>query len=132
MEEGRSAFKILIGKPTGKKLLGNPRRKWEDNIRMDIKEIGINTRNWVDSARIIGKPFVNAAHTHTYTHTHTDTQNTNKSGSDTGPQVLIYNQFCGRRLALHVVNCFASIIPVKNNQIFALKKHPLRIEWNKN
>ena len=30
--------------------LGRPRRRWEDNIRMDLKEIGINTRNWVDSA----------------------------------------------------------------------------------
>ena len=50
MEEGRSAFKILTGKPTGKRPLGRPRRRWEDNIRMDLKEIGINTRNWVDSA----------------------------------------------------------------------------------
>ena len=48
MEEGRSVFKILTVKPTGKRLLGRPRRKWEDNIRM---EIGINTRNWVDSAQ---------------------------------------------------------------------------------
>ena len=51
MEEGRSAFKILIGKPTGKRPLGRPRCRWEDNIRMDLKEIGINTRNWVDSAQ---------------------------------------------------------------------------------
>ena len=34
MEEGRSAFKILIGKPTGTRLLGRPRRRWKDNIRM--------------------------------------------------------------------------------------------------
>ena len=38
MEEGRSAFKILTGKPTGKRTLGRPRRKWEDNIRMDLEE----------------------------------------------------------------------------------------------
>ena len=50
MEEGRSAFKILTGTPTGKRPLGRPRRRWEDNIRMDLKEIGIHTRNWVDSA----------------------------------------------------------------------------------
>ena len=50
MEEGRSAFKILTGKPTGKRPLGRRTRKWEDIIRMDLKEIGINTRNWVDSA----------------------------------------------------------------------------------
>ena len=46
MEESRSAFKILTVAP-----LGRPRRRWEDNIRMNIKEIGINTRNWVDSAQ---------------------------------------------------------------------------------
>ena len=50
MEEGRSAFKILTGKRTGKRPLGRPRRRWEDNIRMDLKEIGINAGNWVDSA----------------------------------------------------------------------------------
>ena len=49
MKEGRSVFKILTGKPTGKGSLGRPRRRWEDNIRMDLTEIGINTRNWVDS-----------------------------------------------------------------------------------
>ena len=39
MEEGRSAFKILTGKPTGKRPLGRPRRKWGDNIRMDLEEM---------------------------------------------------------------------------------------------
>ena len=43
-----SAFKILTGKPTMKRPLGRPRRRWEDNIRMDLKEIYISTRNWVD------------------------------------------------------------------------------------
>ena len=51
MEEGRSTFKILTGKPTGKRPLGRPRRIWEDNIRMDLEEIGINAGNWVDSAQ---------------------------------------------------------------------------------
>ena len=41
MEEGRSAFKILTGTPARKKPLGRPRRRWEGNIRMDLKEIGI-------------------------------------------------------------------------------------------
>ena len=41
MEESRSAFKMLTGKPTGKRPLGRPRRRWEDNIRMDLEEIGI-------------------------------------------------------------------------------------------
>ena len=41
MKEGRSAFKILTGKHTGKRPLGRPRRRWEDNIRMDLEETGI-------------------------------------------------------------------------------------------
>ena len=51
MEEGRSAYKILTGKPTGKRPLGKSRRRWEDNIRMKLEEIGINAGNWVDSAQ---------------------------------------------------------------------------------
>jgi hypothetical protein len=50
MGEGRSAFKILRGTPAGKRPLGRPRRRWEDNIRMYIKERGVNTRNWIDSS----------------------------------------------------------------------------------
>ena len=63
MEEDRSAFKILTCKPTGKSPLGRPRRRWEDNIRMDLKEIGIDTRNFVDVAQNtdIWKVLVNAA-----------------------------------------------------------------------
>ena len=63
MEEGRSAFKMLTSIPTGKRPLGRPRRRWEDNIRMDLKEIGINTRNWFDPAldRDYWRAFVNAA-----------------------------------------------------------------------
>ena len=51
MEESRNAFRILTGKPTGKRLLGRPRCRWEDNIRMNLKEVGTNTRNWVDSGQ---------------------------------------------------------------------------------
>ena len=50
MKEYRSAFRIITGKPTGKRRLGRPRRRWEDNIRIELKEIGVSTRNWVDSA----------------------------------------------------------------------------------
>ena len=39
MEEGRSVFKILTGTHAGKRPLGRPRRRWEDNIRMDLKEM---------------------------------------------------------------------------------------------
>ena len=48
MEENRSVIKILTGKPTGKRPLGRPRRRFEDSIRMDLEEIGINAGNWVD------------------------------------------------------------------------------------
>jgi len=51
MEEGRSAFKILTGKPTGKRPLGRPRRRCEDNIRMDLEERGVSAGNWVGSAQ---------------------------------------------------------------------------------
>ena len=43
MEEGSSAFKILASKPPGKRPLERPRRRWEDNIRMDLEETGINS-----------------------------------------------------------------------------------------
>ena len=58
MEEGSSSFKILTGKPTRKRPLGRPRRRWEDNIRLDLEEC-----NWVDSAQDRGywRAFVNAA-----------------------------------------------------------------------
>ena len=46
--KGRSAFKILTGTPAGKRLLGRPRHRWEDNIRMDHEE---NVGNWVVSAQ---------------------------------------------------------------------------------
>ena len=63
MEEDRSAFKILTGTPAGKRPLGRPMHRWEDNIRMDLKEIGINTRNWVDLVqdRDYWRSLVNAA-----------------------------------------------------------------------
>ena len=52
MEEGRNAFKMLTGKPTEKRALGRPRHRWEENITMHLKEISINTRNWVDPAQV--------------------------------------------------------------------------------
>ena len=63
MEEDRSAFKILTGKPTGKRPLGRPRHRWEENIRVDLEEIGINAGKLVDSAqdRDYCRALVNAA-----------------------------------------------------------------------
>ena len=42
---------MLTGKLAGKRPLGRPRRRWEDNIRMDLTEIGVITRNWIDSTQ---------------------------------------------------------------------------------
>jgi hypothetical protein len=50
MEEGRSTFKMLTGKPTGNIPLGRPRLSWEDST-MDLKEIGVSSRNWIVSAQ---------------------------------------------------------------------------------
>ena len=63
LAEDRRPVKILIGKPIGKRPLGRPRRRWKDNVIMDLKEISINTRNWVDSAqdRDYWRSLVNAA-----------------------------------------------------------------------
>ena len=63
MKDGRSAFKILTGTPTGNNPLGSLRRRWEDNIRMYLKVIGINMRNWVVSVqdRCYWRAIVNAA-----------------------------------------------------------------------
>ena len=40
MEERRGVYRVLVGKPEGKRLLGRPRRRWEDNIKMDLQEVG--------------------------------------------------------------------------------------------
>ena len=63
LKEGRSAFKILTDKPMGNIPLGTLKRRWEDNIRVGIKEIGINARNSDDSAqdRDYWRALVNAA-----------------------------------------------------------------------
>ena len=44
-------FKVLSGKPTGKRLLGRPWYRWEDNIRMDLEEMSINAGNWANSTQ---------------------------------------------------------------------------------
>ena len=49
--EWKSAFKIVTGKSTGKRPLVRRMRRWEDNIRTDLKGIGVNTRNQVDSVQ---------------------------------------------------------------------------------
>jgi hypothetical protein len=47
MEEERSVYRVLVVKPEGKRSLSRPRRRWEDNIKMDLREIGIDGENWI-------------------------------------------------------------------------------------
>ena len=51
MEEGRGVHKVLAGKPEGKRPLGRPRRGWEDNIKMDLEEVGRNCADWMGLAQ---------------------------------------------------------------------------------
>jgi hypothetical protein len=50
MGEKRNACRVLVGKPEGKRLLGRPRRRWEYNIKMDLREIGWGGMDWIDLA----------------------------------------------------------------------------------
>jgi hypothetical protein len=61
MKERRGVCKVLVGRPEGKRPLGRPRRRWEDNIKMDLREIGLDGANWIRLAqdRIEWGAFVN-------------------------------------------------------------------------
>jgi hypothetical protein len=51
MGEGRGAYRVLVGRPEGRTPLGRPRRRWEDNIKMDLKEVGWGGMDWIDVAQ---------------------------------------------------------------------------------
>jgi hypothetical protein len=50
MGEGRGAYRVLVGRPESKRPLGRPRCRWEDNIKMDLRDIGIDGANWIQLA----------------------------------------------------------------------------------
>jgi hypothetical protein len=52
MGEGRNVYRVLVGKPEGKRPLGRPRRRWEDGIRMDLREIGWGGVEWIQLAQV--------------------------------------------------------------------------------
>jgi hypothetical protein len=51
MGEGRGVYRVLVGRPEGKRPLGRPRLRWEDNIKLDLREIGIDGSNWIQLAQ---------------------------------------------------------------------------------
>jgi hypothetical protein len=51
MGEGRGVYWVLVGRPEGKRPLGRSRRRWEDNIKKDLREIGIDGANWIQLAQ---------------------------------------------------------------------------------
>jgi hypothetical protein len=51
MGETRNAYRILVGKPEGKRPLGRPTRRWKDNIKMDLREIGWESMDWMHLAQ---------------------------------------------------------------------------------
>jgi hypothetical protein len=52
MGEMRGVYKVLVRKPTGKVPLGRPRRRWKDNIRKDLQEMGCGGMDWIELFRI--------------------------------------------------------------------------------
>ena len=50
MEEGRGVHKVMVRKPEGKRPLGRPRSRWEDNIKMDLEEVGRGCADWMELA----------------------------------------------------------------------------------
>ena len=50
MELSKNTYRILVGKPKRKRPLGRPRRRWEDNIKMDLREVGCDPGEWIDFA----------------------------------------------------------------------------------
>ena len=51
MEEGRGVYRVLVGKPEGRRPLGRPRHRWEDNIRMDLREVECGCVDWMELAQ---------------------------------------------------------------------------------
>jgi hypothetical protein len=51
MGERRSVYRVLVGKPERKRPLGSPRHRWEDNITMDLQEVGCGDMDWIDLAQ---------------------------------------------------------------------------------
>jgi hypothetical protein len=49
--EVRGVYRVLVGKPEGKRPLGRPRRRWEDNVRMDFQEVGCGCEDWIGLAQ---------------------------------------------------------------------------------
>jgi len=51
MAERSGVYRVLVGKPEGKRPLGRPRHRWKDNIKMDLQEVGWGSMDWIDVAQ---------------------------------------------------------------------------------
>jgi hypothetical protein len=51
MGQGRGIYRVLVGRPEGKRQMGRPRHRWEDNINLDLRETGIDGMNWIQLAQ---------------------------------------------------------------------------------
>jgi hypothetical protein len=59
--EERGVYRVLVGRPKGKRQVGRPKHRWEDNIKLDLREIGLDEANWIQLAqdRVQWRGFVN-------------------------------------------------------------------------
>jgi len=62
MGKGRGVYRVLVGKPEGKRPMGRPRRRWQDNIKMDLQEVGCGGMDWIElpQYRVRWRVLVNA------------------------------------------------------------------------
>jgi hypothetical protein len=62
MRERRGVYRVLVGKPEGKRPLGRLRRRWDDNIKMDFQEMGCGAKDWIELVQVRDRcrPLVNA------------------------------------------------------------------------
>jgi hypothetical protein len=52
MGDGRCVYRVLVGKPEGQRTMGRPRRRWEDNIKMDFQDVECGSMDWIELAQV--------------------------------------------------------------------------------
>jgi hypothetical protein len=59
MEERRGVYRVLVGKPEGKRPLGRCRRRWDENIKMDLQEVGCGVMDWIEGSQALVNAVMN-------------------------------------------------------------------------